>query len=619
MEPNTHQPIDKTKLLTWQEFAIAGVPLMAGFVLFLLSLANRSLMEPFFVKGNYWVMTALVGLWAGVYLLAARGLDRAKLLTWVKDNKAGLIIAAAVTVISVVTVEPALRILADETNLLGVSRNLYYNKTANFATTGKWYYEAFWNLNETMDRRPSLYPYFVSLIHAIRGYSYTNAYVVNAIAIPAFVFVAYRLAKSLGGESFAMATAILVAAHPVTLVSARSGGFDFIATVFGLIVIKNFYDYAKAPSANRLAILWLNMCMLAHIRYEGGGTLIIAVLVLAGLRILKWQYIRPYLVVYASTPLLLLPRIWQTMLKAGDQEQPFSTVLFGGEHLRENFANYFGVLKTPFAFRGPHGVVIMAIGIIGAVVLIAMLNKDRIMPLIKGQGWTKGEVVEDKPKHSRQFAVFLVAWLLLMALISFAYRWGKPLHPASCRLYVAMDGVFSFTAAWLLVQVGRRIGAWLPTVIASLVFIAYVPVAAEARFINELTLTRQAVETWRYFEKLGTKRILVVTDRPGLFTVMEYGSIDLVVAKQSQDLLIELSRRLYNDIYVIQEISLDTNKPLPDFEIWPDHPMETVLEFQNTESTSVRVAKLKHSWGNGILPPPTPPAQPEQKAPSPPG
>lgn len=624
MQPNTQETTNKNSFLTWQEFAIAAVPILAAFSLFLVSLARRDLMEPFFVKGNYWVMTGLVGFWAAVYLLAARGLDRTKFVAWVKDNKAGLIIAAAVTVISVVTVEPALRILADETNLLGVSRNLYYNKTANFATTGKWYYEAFWNLNETMDRRPSLYPYFVSLVHAIRGYSYTNAYVVNAIAIPVFVFVAYRLAKSLGGEAFAMAAAILVAAHPVTLVSARSGGFDFIATVFGLIVIKNFYDYAKSPSANGLAMLWLNMCMLAHIRYEGGGTLIIAVLVLVGLRMLKWENIRPYLVVYAFTPLLLLPRIWQTMLKAGDQEQPFSTVLFGGEHLRENFANYFGVLKTPFGFRGPHGVVIMALGIIGFLLLIVMLNKSRIVALVNRYvGEETGRAAqavpdEDKPQHGRQFTVFLVAWLLLMALISFAYRWGKPMHPASCRLYVAMDGVFSFTAAYLLVQLAqfaRRIGAWLPTVIASLLFVAYVPVAAEARFINELTLTRQAAETWRFFEKLGTKHILVVTDRPGLFTVMEYGSIDLVVAKQSQDLLIELSRRLYKDIYVIQEISLDTNKPLADFEIWPDHPMETVLEFQNTESTSVRVAKIKHDWGNGILPPPAPPAPPKQPAP----
>ncbi len=594
MEP---KPINTNKSLNWREVAVAALPVLAALVLFVVSVAKRDLMEPFFVKGNFWVMTTLVGFWVAVYLLAARGLDRAQLITWVKDNKAGLIIAAVVTLIAVITVEPALRILADETNLLGVSRNLYYNKTANFATTGKWYYEAFWNLNETMDRRPSLYPYFISLVHAIRGYHYTNAFVVNAIAIPAFVFVAYRLAKSLGGEAFAMVAAILVAAHPVTLVSARSGGFDFIATVFGLLVIKNFYDYAKTPSASRLAILWLNMCMLAHIRYEGGGTLVIAVLVLVGLRMLKWEYIRPYLAVYAFTPLLLLPRIWQTMLKAGDQEQPFSTVLFSLGDLRDNFLNYFGVLKSPFAFRGPHGVVIMALGIMGSLLVIAAL--------IKGLG------DKERPRHNRQFTIFVVAWLLLMALISFAYRWGKPLHPASCRLYVAMDGVFSFTAAWLLVQGARRLGAWLPTVVASLLFVAYVPVAAEARFINELTLTRQAAETWRFFEKLGTNRILVVTDRPGLFTVMEYGAMDLVVAKQGQDLLVELSRRLYKDIYVVQEISLDTNKPLPDFEIWPDHPMETVLEFQNTESTSVRVARVKHDWGKGLLSPPAPVAHPE--------
>jgi asparagine N-glycosylation enzyme membrane subunit Stt3 len=53
-----------------------------------------------------------------------------------------------------------------------------------------------------MDRRPALFPFLVSLIHAVRGYSYTNAFHLNAILIPLLVFVAYRLAKSLGGEAF---------------------------------------------------------------------------------------------------------------------------------------------------------------------------------------------------------------------------------------------------------------------------------------------------------------------------------------------------------------------------------------------------------------------------------
>jgi len=43
-----------------------------------------------------------------------------------------------VSLVAILAIQPALRVLADETNLLGVSKNLYFNKTADFATTGKW-------------------------------------------------------------------------------------------------------------------------------------------------------------------------------------------------------------------------------------------------------------------------------------------------------------------------------------------------------------------------------------------------------------------------------------------------------------------------------------------------
>jgi hypothetical protein len=98
---------------------------------------------------------------------------------------------------------------------------------------------------------------------------------------------------------------------------------------------------------------------------------------------------------------------------------------------------------------------------------------------------------------------------------------------------------------------------------------------------------------------------MVVADRPGLYTVMDYGSMDLSAAKQGQDLMFELSRHLYRDMYVIQEIDLTTKKPMPDFEIWPEHNKETVLEFQNTENSTVRISRMAHE-------PPTPPPAPAQ-------
>jgi hypothetical protein len=122
--------------------------------------------------------------------------------------------------------------------------------------------------------------------------------------------------------------------------------------------------------------------------------------------------------------------------------------------------------------------------------------------------------------------------------------------------------------------------------------------------INELTLTREAAQIWRYFAQLHDKNIMVVTDRPGLYTVMDYGAQDLSAAKQAQDLTFELSRHLYRDMYVIQEIDLTTKQPLPEFEIWPEHKKESVLEFQNAENSTVRISRIV------LEPTPPPPAQP---------
>jgi hypothetical protein len=382
-------------------------------------------------------------------------------------------------------------------------------------------------------------------------------------------------------------------AHPITLMSARSGGFDLMAGFFALLSVKCFLDYAREPTANRLALLWLNLCMLAHVRYEGAASIVASAVVLLALRMVKWEHVKPYLFVYLFTPLFALPRIWQTIIKAGDSEQPLNTTLFGWKHLSENTRNYFGLLLNPLDFRHPHSGLLLALGLVGCLVVARSLWKlahERERKLVK-----------------ERFAIFAVVWVGVMMVIYLPYFWGKPLHPASARLFVPLDAFFSLMAAWLVTLLCRRAPLWLPSLVAAAAVFLNVSVASEARFINELTLTRQAAQTWRFFEQIHDKNIMVVTDRPGLFTVMDYGSMDLSVAKQGTDLLFELSRHLYRDVYVIQEIDLTTKKPLPEFEIWPDKKKESVLEFQNAENSTVRISRMVQE--------PAPPAEAQPAAP----
>jgi len=130
--------------------------------------------------------------------------------------------------------------------------------------------------------------------------------------------------------------------------------------------------------------------------------------------------------------------------------------------------------------------------------------------------------------------------------------------------------------------------------LAAAVVAFYLPVASQHRMLNRLTQTREAATTWPFFESLHTKRIIVVTDRPGLYTIMEYGAMDFETARHDPVIFDALAHGLFYDIYLVQQISLTTNEPLPAYDIWPTRSRQTLLEFQNDANVMVRISRLAH-------------------------
>jgi uncharacterized membrane protein len=188
-------------------------------------------------------------------------------------------------------------------------------------------------------------------------------------------------------------------------------------------------------------------------------------------------------------------------------------------------------------------------------------------------------------------------------VLSFSYAFGQSSQPASARLFIWLDTLLSFVTAWFLTRLGgqvtvlsetmhRRAGAILTTFVSAALFAIYLPVASEARFVNALYVSRQAAEVWRFLDKIEDKRILVLSDRPGLYTIMDYGSLDLGSAVADRRCLFELSRHLYKDIYLVQEMNIDTKEPKPGFTSWSDVPLEAALEFQITATEYVRIARV---------------------------
>src|SRR6186713_997015 len=108
-------------------FLLAVPPLLA-LGLWLTTLTHRAWNEPFFVASTYYALFALVAIYAGVQLTIRTMAPRA----WLQQNWPGLVVTAGVVVCVVCAVKPSLRVLADEANLVGVSKNLFFHRTANF-------------------------------------------------------------------------------------------------------------------------------------------------------------------------------------------------------------------------------------------------------------------------------------------------------------------------------------------------------------------------------------------------------------------------------------------------------------------------------------------------------
>src|SRR3569623_448735 len=533
-----------------------------------------------FVHTTYFFLLATVLCWVGTYLHAAREVRLATVVAWTKENWPGLVLAFALTVIAVLAIHPALRILSDKANLIDTSKNLFASRTATFTVSGKNYFDSYWDIDVAIDRRPALFPFLVSLVHVVRGYSYQNVFLFNALVLPSFVLLSYRLAKSLGGETFGVVAALLVVAHPITLIAVRSGGFDFLALFFSLLVLKSLLDHVRDPSAARLAMVWMNLCLFAEVRYESALFMVPVVALLLLFRLVTIELLAPYAFIYALTPAYLAPRVWQAVLRGSLPDQEPGAVAISAGNFVANAREYFRPVLAPLGAYPAHAGLVIALGLGGCLYWLLSRRRDLLAP--------------DWQRPRLWFAVLTGAWMLVQVVIVFAYVWGRAQAPSAARLLIAIDTFYSFAAAWLLAVALQRWRPLVAVLVGAGIVAIHVPIAAQHRMLNRLTQTRESATVWRYFDSLHEKRILIVADRPDLYTIMDYGAMSFAAARQDPVIFDAFARHLFYDIYVVQQIALSTNSPLPGYELWPARRFETMLEFQNAADVLIRISRLAH-------------------------
>ncbi len=215
----------------------------------------------------YWAMPVVLVLWlaVGIWRLRAGGFSwRA----FGRANAAGIPMAVLLAAVVFVVSPPAMRVQFDETSLLGTSQNMHTSRMAVITTAAIPFDGGVLALESTVDKRPPLFPFLVSLVHDVAGYRVSNAFVVNAALLVLLLAIVQGAVRRRCGALCGFAAPLLLVAVPLLGIVAMSAGFELLAAVLLVVVLLAALDFVAWPDAPRAAWLLASGLVMAQTRYE---------------------------------------------------------------------------------------------------------------------------------------------------------------------------------------------------------------------------------------------------------------------------------------------------------------------------------------------------------------
>ena len=525
---------------------------------------------------SYWIILAVMVVW-GWQIARFLVERRFSPIAFARKNRVPLLAASVMTTIAIASVRPQFRVLSDETNLLAVSQSMVYHKTAYNSTQQKRYYEAMHPVSFELEKRPMVFPFLVHVVHAVRGYSPQNPFVLNGIALFVLVALIGIAAHRLAGAAGAVASVVLVGSYPLVVLTARSAGFDLLATVFGALSFGAAYMHMRQPSGRTLAVVGATLLVFAQIRYESS---VFVSAIAAGLIVLgyvRWPFVREHIGLYAAAPCLLIPLIVQRILMPRPYENEAGNAPFSFAHFRKFVARFWDS-QFNFDFIQPHAPILYWLAIPALLLTLFAVIRARN--------------VANSPAKRHLLLIFIPAFLA-GHIVLFSYYFGDITHPASARFFINLSVVVALLPLVLHVCAPSLLSGSRLLALALMLGLIYHPVSVQDRFTATQMLWRESEIQWQFLARRGDPNVLVVTSRPGQITAMNYGAVNFDYAKSNAaSLLLELGRRLYSDILVFQRISYDTGNPVPADWLGTAFRLQPISELQSSAAEFVRISRV---------------------------
>jgi hypothetical protein len=519
--------------------------------------------ESFFVHSTYFFMMGLIGIWA---FLSTRSIPCWETIHKMVRNHSKIIMTVCLLSVWLCTSVPFdLRVLADESNLISTSRNLFEHKEFHNSISGKFYYDNYHSTHTTIPIRPPLFAFVLSLIHSIFGYAPENVAWMNLASWMGIIGLCCLYAQRSMRTSAAIATSLFLFSIPILSLCARSGGFDIFSLFLLGMVFHSLRTVDTDPNETSLWMLWVYLLLFIHTRYENIAILFI---IIPYLLIVHRIHFQKHLTLWISIgTFFLLPKWFQMRLSVGQYENE-------GESLLSFFNLYthslsFAQTLINFEWSIPYNNILNILGVIGLGILCQDIYSKR---------YSKRILIE-------------ISTMILFSFIFLAHFLGDPQNQTSLRFFLILNVGLGLLGIYTLHRI--KYTQHLLPLLSILFCFCYHPISVHNDYMNALVYPREARIVYDFLKPHRGSNTMLLVDMPGAFVIENIGSLSIEYANLNIDILqTEFEQRLYERLLVVQRIDHTTLNPIESDILNDRYLLISLQEHQTSDEYYLRIAEV---------------------------
>ena len=551
-------------------------------------LPSRARIPTLFEYTGYYFIFISFLLWV-VYLFK---IYFAKLKSIIRNHYPGLLLSVILMTLIFCIAPPKFKVLADETNLIGISMAMFQSKKASLPLQGFNIDYQKPEYSSKVDKRPIFYPLLISLVHTLRGYSAYNGFVVNFICGILVLFVFYLFIYGHFPRIYALISILIVASLPNFVIWVTSSGFETLNLFFIVFTLFLFNKTLCTRRIKHAELLWLTLVLVSQCRYES-IIFTVAILFLLPFFCNKKSIASLSLFSY-SVPILFIPSLWLFRLHA---DRPIIDKMAMGTVSAASLFDAFSLSN------------LLSNTATNMVVFLGLDPHLGFSPVISGMSaagiylMTKKMIVERRGT-SLQFRImwfcgFLTFGLLYAVQVSF-YLGDMSLYTQN-RFAMTYLPVIVFPVVYFvhhfISHTNNQIKVAVFVLFAFHLFYFW-PYGSQQRIVQTGSIPYEYNKTLGYLKDnfKHDSNILIICERPYYYIVHYKSAVNFNYANQNTEKIRDYLEKEFDHIVVLQKCLYENRAPVENNQLNKSYRLVNLKNLKLTQTEFLKISELIQNY-----------------------